>query len=509
MDYHSPNLRITRPPGAVSPTFTVCHRAYARMICAGGEAMEKIPWKDRTALERFQMIAPILDETLETDKARKSKLILEIAEKSSVDKRTIYRYLKAYKEEGFEGLRPADHGHGSSRKLSPRFDELFEEAKVLKTEVPERSVNDIIKILVLEDRAEPGELKRSTLQKHLFDAGLSRRQLSLHNENRTNAARRFCKKHRMELIQCDIKYSSSHPVKIGGKKKTVYLSTLLDDHSRFPLASRWFPDQTKERVEFSFREAILKYGLFDKAYVDRGGQYISKNLIQACARLGIVVRHTPVRSGKSKGKVEKLHQVVDKFLLEASLKEYENLEAFNFSWEAYLELNYVDDPHEGLEEYYKAQGVEIDKNDLTPRKEFMRDSRELRFADASVVREAFLKHKSGRVTRGATVSVEGNYYGVDQSCIGSSAEIIYDTSDLSNVIVKCPGREPMKCPRVKIGEYVDPKQPIPAAVQSAKPTTSRMLDAMEKKYGALKAGAMDAISYSSLMNKAKNKEEEH
>jgi len=32
--------------------------------------------------------------------------------------------------------------------------------------------------------------------------------------------------------------------------------------------SRWFPDQTKERVEFSFREAILKYGLFDKAYVD-------------------------------------------------------------------------------------------------------------------------------------------------------------------------------------------------------------------------------------------------
>jgi len=451
------------------------------MLGAGGEAMEKIPWKDRTAFERFQMIAPLLDESLETDKARKAKLILEIAEKNNVDKRTIYRYLKAYKERSFEGLVPADHGHGSSRKLSPRFDELFEEAKILKAEVPGRSVNDIIKILVLEDRAEPGELKRSTLQKHLFDAGFSQRQLTLHNENRTNAARRFCKKHRMELIQGDIKYSMS----------------------------RWFPDQTKERVEFSFREAILKYGLFDKAYVDHGGQYISKDLIRACARLGIIVRHTPIKSGKSKGKVEKLHQVVDKFLLEASLKEYENLEAFNFSWEAYLELNYVDDPHDGLEEYYKAQGVEIDKDDLTPRKEFMRDSRELRFADASVVREAFLKHKSGRVTKGATVSVEGNYYGVDQSCIGSSAEIVYDTSDLSTVIVKCPGKDPMKCPRVKIGEYVDPKQPIPAAVRNVKPTTSRMLDAMEKKYGALKAGTMDAISYSSLMNKAKDKEDEH
>ena len=463
--------------------------------------MEKIPWKDREAFERFQMIAPLLDEALETDKARKVKLIQDIAEKNDVDKRTIYRYLKAFREKGFDGLMPAERGHGSSNKLSPRFDELFEEAKVLKAEVPERSVHDIIKILVLEDRAEPGELKRSTLQKHLFDAGFSKRQLTLHNENRTNAARRFCKKHRMELVQGDIKYS--HDVRINGKIKTVYLSSLLDDHSRFPLASRWFSDQTKERVEFTFREAILKYGLFDKAYVDRGSQYISKDLIQACARLGIIVRHAPKNSGKSKGKVEKYHQIVEKFLLETELMSFETLETFNFYWAAYLELNYIDEAHEGIWEYYRAQGVEVDKNDLTPKKEFMRDSRELRFADASVVREAFLKHKSGRVTKGATVSAEGNYYGVDQSCIGASVEIVYDTADLSSVTVKCPGKEPMKCPKVKIGEYVDPGQPVPMAVQDVKPTTSRMLDAMAKKFSDMKSGTMDAISYTSLMNRMK------
>ena len=139
VDHRSSHLRITWPPGAVSPTFTVCHRTYARMMGAGGEAMEKIPWKDRTAFGRFQMIAPLLDESLETDKARKTKMILEIAEKNEVDKRTIYRYLKAFKEKGFEGLLPADHGHGSAQKLSPRFDELFEEAKMLKAEVPGRS----------------------------------------------------------------------------------------------------------------------------------------------------------------------------------------------------------------------------------------------------------------------------------------------------------------------------------------------------------------------------------
>ena len=140
--------------------------------------MNKIPWKDRKAFERFQMIAPILDETLEMDKARKAKMIQEIAEKNDVTRRTIYRYLKAFQEKGYDGLIPADHGHGSAQKLSPRFNELFEEAKVLKAEVPGRSVHDIIKILELEDRAEHGELKRSTLQKHLFEAGFSRRQMA-------------------------------------------------------------------------------------------------------------------------------------------------------------------------------------------------------------------------------------------------------------------------------------------------------------------------------------------
>ena len=467
--------------------------------------MEKVPWKDREAYERFQIIAPLLDPSLETDKARKTKMIRDIAQRSSVDPRTIYRYLKKYQDGGFEGLRPSTRGHRNYRELSPRFKELFEEAKILKAEVPERSVHDIIKILELEDRAEPGELKRSTLQKYLFNAGFSRRQLSLHNENRTNAARRFCKKHRMQLVQGDLKYS--HDIRIAGHIKTVYLSTLLDDHSRFPLMSRWFPDQKKERVEFSFREAILLYGLFDKAYVDHGSQYVTNELLRSCARLGIVVRHTPVKSGKSKGKVEKYHQIVEKFLLEAELKPFESLDQFNLFWSAYLELNYLDEPHSGILEYYKSQGVEVDPAELTPRKEFMRDSRELRFADASVVREAFLKHFSGRVSKGATVSVNGRLYGVDQSCIGAAAEIYLDISDFSFVTVKCPGKEPMKCPLVSIGEQVDPKQPVPQSVKNVKPSASRMLDAMEKRYAALKEKKMDAISYAAYLKNNLDKED--
>ena len=251
----------------------------------GGGYMADDQWKSETAFERFQMISPLLEKSLEADKAMKAKKVQETASKYQVSERTIYRYLAAYSANGFNGLMPSDKKHGVAKEVSPRFDELFNEAKRLKAEVPQRSVNDIITILELEERAEPGELKRSTLQRHLYNAGFSKRQLIIHNEKRTNAARRFCKAHRMELVQGDIKYSSSAPITIAKKEVVVYLSSLLDDHSRFPLFSRWFEDQKKERVEYSFREAILKYGLFDKAYVDYSDKKITPKSLMECPSL--------------------------------------------------------------------------------------------------------------------------------------------------------------------------------------------------------------------------------
>ena len=67
----------------------------------------------------------------------------------------------------------------------------------------------------------------------------------------------------------------------------------------------------------------------------------------------------------------------------------------------------------------------------------------------------------------------------------------------------------MRCPQVKIGEYVDFEQPIPQAVKNVKPSTSRMLDAMEKKYAALKDKKMDAISYAAYVKLTETKEEKH
>ena len=64
-------------------------------------------WQDDTALDRFRMIAPLCEETL--DHAKRIKLRKEIAAANDLSYKTIKRYEEAYISKGFEGLKPKDH----------------------------------------------------------------------------------------------------------------------------------------------------------------------------------------------------------------------------------------------------------------------------------------------------------------------------------------------------------------------------------------------------------------
>ena len=123
-------------------------------------------WQEDEALERFRLIAPLLDESL--DKGAKLKLRKNIADNSGVSERSLYRYEAAFKADRFHGLMPMNREKRRSQKLPDNFDELLQEAVQLRREVPERSVEQIILILELEGRVAPGVLKRSTLERHMF-----------------------------------------------------------------------------------------------------------------------------------------------------------------------------------------------------------------------------------------------------------------------------------------------------------------------------------------------------
>ena len=296
---------------------------------------KKQHWREQEALQRFQLIAPLLQPEL--DSAKQLKLREEIARQNSLSVRTLYRYEKAYREPQFSGLKPTGREKRRSQRLPANYESLLQEAILLKREVPERSVRQIIYILELEGKAAPGVLKRSTMQRHLYEAGYGREQLQMYKDARQSSSKRFCKPHRMMLIQGDIKYGPMLPIGKNGAKVQTYLSSALDDHSRVPLASRFYAGQDESIVEDTFRSAITHYGKFDACYFDNGTQYIARQLKISLSRLGIRIMHARPRSGKSKGKVEKFHQVVDAFLRESKLKDVRTLEELNRLWTIYLE----------------------------------------------------------------------------------------------------------------------------------------------------------------------------
>jgi hypothetical protein len=87
-----------------------------------------------------------------------------IAAENNISTRTLYRYEKIYREQGFGGLKPQQR---IVKPLPKDFASIVEECIQLKREVPLRSVNQIILILEMEGKVAPGVLKRSTIQKHL------------------------------------------------------------------------------------------------------------------------------------------------------------------------------------------------------------------------------------------------------------------------------------------------------------------------------------------------------
>ena len=97
---------------------------------------EPTTWREEAALERFQIIAPLLDSNLDRDK--QVQLRKKLAKQNNLSVKTLRRYESAWLKGGFAGLKPAERP-GCSR-LPKNFEQLMQEAIALKREVPTRSV---------------------------------------------------------------------------------------------------------------------------------------------------------------------------------------------------------------------------------------------------------------------------------------------------------------------------------------------------------------------------------
>ena len=443
------------------------------------QSKETKKWQDEEALKRYQMLAPLLDESL--DEGKRRQLREEIAERYDISKRSIYRYEEKYREGAFDGLRPMNREKRRSQALPDNYEEIVGEAIQLKREVPRRSVRQIIKILESEGYAPPGVIKASTLQRYLYNAGLGVKQMKRYTEKRETTSRRFCRAHRNELWQGDIKYGPDIRLSDGRLIKT-YLSSLIDDHSRYIVQSEFYDNQRQEVVEDTFHKAILKHGKCDSCYLDNGTQYTSNQLHTALAKLGIRVLHAKIRACESKGKIEKFHQKVDQFIAEIKVAHVHSLEELNRRWKIFLEQDYQKEAHDGIREYYKSHGVTIPSGGISPLQEWNRDTRGVVFLDTTVVSEAFLHHETRRLDNAGCFSFGDVRYEASAALANAEVEIVYDPMNTEVIKVLYQDMEPIMAHRVKIGAFCDKKSPLPVAMTDKLPEASRFLDALEKKY---------------------------
>ena len=430
---------------------------------------------EEVAANRLQIILPLIDPSLDQSK------MLELKEEASVrfgiSERTIRRWISRYQEEGFEGLKPKAPESGGVSKIP---EELILEAIRLRKEVPRRSIPEIIRILEWEGKAEPGFLRKSTLQDQLQMRGYSSRQMRTYAKDNTSA-RRFRKPWRNYLWQSDIKYG----IYVNGRP--TYMVCFLDDCTRNILHSEFYDTLDQTIVQDCFRKALLKYGAPDSVYFDNGKQFRTHWMKRACGKLGIRLLYAKPYNPEGKGKQERYNQTVDSFLKEAILEHPKDLQELNRLYRVWMEECYLNLPHSALD-------------GKSPREAYENDCHELRLLPSDIIADAFLSCEKRRVDKGGCISFEGQKYEVELglSMIHRDVDVVYDPSDISILTIELEGFPPCRAKPLIIQSHSAPRPKLPEHFEKTDPSGSRLLAAAEQKNEERDKVRRTAISFTGL-----------
>jgi putative transposase len=436
---------------------------------------------EELAIQRFQLISPLLAEGLDAAKAKQLKD--QIVQTSGLSERSIRRYVAQFREEGFGGLKPKGKKSSSKSEAIPAH--LLDQAILLRKEVPSRSIAQIIQILEWEGLAEPSQLKRSTLQEKLSEKGYSSRHMRLYSQTGV-AARRFQKRHRNQLWQSDIKYGPYLPIGHNGINKQVYLVAIIDDATRFVVHAAFYPTLDSRIIEDALRQAIQKYGVPEAVYFDNGKQFRTKWMSRTCSKIGTRLIYAKPYSAESKGKIERFNRVIDSFLSEAVLEKPKTLDRLNELFQVWLTECYHDKPHSALGE------------NISPDSAFRSDRKALRFIDQNTLSNAFLHCETRKVDKSGCISFLDQKYEVGLTFVGRQVDIIYDPSDLEELTIEYEGYTPWKAKKLAIGERSGKRPELPEHMQKQEAESSRLLKAAEQKNLNRKIEQTPAVTFRSI-----------
>ena len=329
---------------------------------------------------------------------------------------TIDRWIRAWRKGGLDALRPLPRADTGTVRAHP---ELFAEAAALRLELPSRSAAQIASILLhrhgisVAERTVREQLRRRGLHKEALAA--DPKVFGRYEAERPN-----------QRWITDVLVGPFVPWPKVDSSVRAKLFLIVDDHSRLLVDGCFFAHENARSCQELLRRAITHRGLPEVLYADNGAPFRNAWLVRTCAVLGVRLVHSQPYSPEGRGKQERLNRYIrDAFLAEACHVGIDSLDALNDLFVAWAEQV------ANRRDHAETKEPPIDR--------FERGGPH-RGADPEQLREAFRWSITRKVTRTATVALEGNSYSVDPSLVGRRIELRYDPEDLTRIDVYIEGK---------------------------------------------------------------------
>lgn len=334
--------------------------------------------------------------------------------------RTIQTWYTRYQTHGITTMTPrARSDSGATRTITP--EQLLEAINQVLPLFHNRTRNklDIYRMIV-----EKGIISASGLSQTSFYRMV--RIFDLLKDNETTNKRRlaFAMEFANQLWQGDT-LVGPYVRQPHGPPVQAKLIAFIDDASRVITHGQFFAHENTDTLIETLRQAFYKRGIPDAIYVDNGGIYTSQELILITSRIGTILRHTPVRDGASKGKIERFFRTVRTRFLIKEL-DLSSIEALNKQFILWVEESYNAHSHSGI--------------GMKPIDRFAVDLKRIRFLPPTeVTDELFFTEDTRMVKNDNTFSFRSSRYETPSHLAGKQIHIRFNRHSPSKVVVYFKG----------------------------------------------------------------------
>lgn len=369
---------------------------------------------------RLALIAPAFNNTFTEEskiayyrRVSKSPVKLPNGTEVIYSPGTLSNWESDYNRHGFDALIPKKRSDiGQTRKLN---DVTIEQIYALKTTFPKINATLIYHKLIEDGLINKKDVSLSTIQRFIKNNDLkSARCINMKDR------KAFEEEFATGMYQGDTCYGPY--ITEDSKRRRTYLIMLIDDKSRMIVGGRFFYNDNAYNFQKVLKEAVARYGIPTKLYLDNGGPYKNEQLSLICGSLGIVELHTAVRDGASKGKVERNFRTLKSRWLNAlDIDSISSLAQLNDELFAYINRHNTT--------VHSSTGQQ-------PTNRYRKDLDRIKVAsDSEWLDNCFMNRINRRVNNDATISIDKVSYDVPMQFIRQSVEVRYLPDEMENAYI--------------------------------------------------------------------------